>query len=241
MLRAIFGQPKRSDEGKLAETNRAIRSFCKSLRERYDQDRVEERWIRLDLWASGLIVALDELEQSIYCSEQYASQDWPKFENEMDEQERDNYYRYIYYYKNAFIRLFSILDKTGYFLDLLFELETGKIKSKFSYFTVLRQMHLGKTHALLEQSLFELKVKYRDPLDRLRKKRNLEIHSMNAELIDDMWRSQSRFADCHAIEQIADQLKDLQLSYEMTMQSLLTIFQYCLKYLRQGKFDSGAH
>lgn len=228
MLRSIFGEPRRLDEGLLRETNEAIRLYCKRLRHVRGHSRDLDKWIRLDLWAGGLITALDELEQSIYCSDKYGRRVTGKFEDEMSSPEKDDYFRHVYFYKNAFIRLFSILDKTGYFLDTLFELETGKTKQKFSYFTVLRQLHLAATHAQLEQKLFDLKVKFRDPMDRLRKKRNLEIHSMNAELIDDAWRARSRFADRYEIEPLADNMNDLALGFEMVCKSLHTIFGYCV-------------
>mgnify|MGYP001412469422 CR=1 FL=1 len=226
MLRTIFGEPRKIEEGILLETNSAIQAFSKQLRAVHGNSQVEAKWIRLDLWASGLLVALDELEQSVYCSAKLAEQVKSRYEDEMSEEERNDYYRHVYYYKNAFIRLFSILDKTGFFLDTLFDLDTSKVKPKFSYFTVLRQMHLTSTHKKLEQKLFDLKVKHRQPLDRLRRKRNLEIHSMNAELIDDFWRTKSRFADRMQIESLEANMADLQAGYEMVCCSLHTIFRY---------------
>src|SRR5690606_24701273 len=107
------------------------------LRSKYGTGNIEDKWIRLDLWASGTLVALDELEQSVYCSMRFAESIRSKYEDEMPEAERNDYYQHIYYYKNAFIRVFSILDKTGFFLNTMYELETGKVKQKFSYFTVL--------------------------------------------------------------------------------------------------------
>src|SRR5690606_20457870 len=122
--------------------------------------------------------------------------------------------RHVYFYKNAVIRIFSILDKTGFFLDTFFDLETAKVKSKFSYFTVLRQMHQRSIHTHLEQQLFNLKIKFREPLDRLRRKRNLEIHAMNAEIIDDVWQNRQRFADRMELEPLEENNKELMQGME---------------------------
>src|SRR5690606_12053861 len=108
------------------------------------------------------------------------------YENSMNEAERDDYYRYLYYYKNAFIRIFSLLDKLGYFMNDFFKLETSKVKARFSYFTVVRRMYEIRVHPHLQKQLYELKIKYDTPMDQLRKKRNYEIHSINMEMINDL-------------------------------------------------------
>jgi hypothetical protein len=227
MLRMMFGEERRQDEDLLLATNQAIIAFCKKLRSVHPcSGEVEARWIRLDLWANGLTSALNELEQSVYCATKYSILVSKTFEEEMAETERDNYDRYNYYYKNALIRIFSILDKTGYFLDTLLEAETARVKHRFSYFTVLRQLHQTHKHTYLEQLLYNLKVDYQVPLNRLRKKRNLEIHSMNAELVDDVWRTRACFADRHLVEPIQVNMNDLNQGYQMVCESLKHIFTY---------------
>lgn len=243
MLRTFFDEPKRRDDGLLLRTNRAIDQFGKRLRHLYSCDGgVPEKWIRLDLWADGLKHALNELEQSIFCCAKYAA-GVPRTRGngtagnsgagngltveDLSEEERDHYYRHIYFYKNAFIRVFSILDKTGYFLDTLFEARTAEVKPKFSYFTVLRRMHETGLHPELEERLYRLKVRYRQPLDRLRRQRNLEIHSMNVELIDELWQRRSCFAEYHHVEPLEDHLADLAAAFEMVCGSLHEIFTYC--------------
>lgn len=228
MLRTIFGDEPRKDIGILHETNKAIDAFCKRLRREHDcAGGVKDKWIRLDLWATGLRSALDELEQSVYCCERYGADIIKPSEEEMSSEELVNYDRHLYYYKNAFIRIFSTLDKTGYFLDKLYDLDTARVKPKFSYFTVLRQLHKSTDHTDLEQRLYDIKVKNQKPMSRLKTRRNLEIHSLNAELIDDVWRSRKCFATMHMVEPVQSNLDDLQLGYVMVCESLHTIFAYC--------------
>lgn len=234
MLKSLF-DPYASDHeiSMCKEAMSVIARFTRKLRKTYGHDKVDARWIRLDLWANGLIVALDELEQSVYCSRKFAEHLDYRYEEEMTESDRLDYYRHLYFYKNAVIRIFSILDKTGFFLDTLFDLETAKVKSKFSYFTVLRQMHQRSVHTHLEQQLYNLKLKFREPLDRLRRKRNLEIHAMNAELIDDVWRSRQRFADRMEVEPIAENHHELMQGFEKVCLALQIIFSYCENQIRR--------
>jgi len=230
MLRSIFGDVPRNDQGILNDTFKAIDAFCKQLRQDHDcATGVQDKWIRLDLWAEGLRSALDELEQSVYCSEQYGADITKLSEEEMSPEELVNYDRHLYYYKNTFIRIFSTLDKTGYFLDKLYDLNTAHVKPKFSYYTVLRQLHKSPNHTFLEQQLFDIKVKYQKPMGRLKTRRNLEIHSLNAELIDDVWRNRRCFATMHRVEPVRINLDDLQQGYVMVCESLYTIFANCSK------------
>jgi hypothetical protein len=226
MLRTIFGEPRKREEGLLLNTNDAIKEFNNQLRKKHRINLVDSKWARLDLWAAGLMRALDEFEQSVYCCAKFAMLIHSAYEDEMSPDELDNYHRHIFFYKDAFIRLFSLLDKTGFFLDLLYELETGKVKQRFSYFTVLRQLHKTNVHPQLEKQLFDLKVKYREPLDRLRKKRNLEIHSLNSELIDDNLRLSLSFSERMKIEPIQSHMADLHQAMEAACQSLHIIFRY---------------
>ena len=234
MLRSLFDQHSRDDDRQLAAVFTLIDQFGRVLRERFPcGGGVDGKWIRLDIWATGLGAALNELEQSVFCSKEYRAGITAAFEEEMDQAQEDQYYRYVYFYKNAFIRVFSILDKTGHFVDLLFDANTAQVKSKFSYFTVLRQLYTTKNEPELEQALYKLKEQYKDPLNRLRKKRNLEIHAMNAELIDDVWRQRACFADSRAVEPLDEQLEDLQAGYTMVCQSLQRIFVYAIQSIRR--------
>lgn len=215
--------------GEWEQIGKAIAAFCAALRERHQGEQVDAKWIRMDLWAGGLAAALTELEQSAVLAHRFAEGLAYRYEEDMPEEDRLNYYRHLYFYKDAFIRLFSVLDKTGHFLDMLFELHTAKVKSRFSYYTVLREMHKRKVHAGLEQQLYERKQHFREPMSRLRRRRNLEIHAMNMELIDDVWQKRHQFADRREIEPIGELLDDLDQGLEMVRQSMLIIFQYCTK------------
>ncbi len=233
MLSMLFGEPPGRENEAFSRVIGLLDDFNRQLRKKYQhQSQVDNKWVRLDLWATGLQTALRELEQSLYCCRRFAKLVHSDYVDVMPGDERDNYYRHVYFYKDAFIRLFSLLDKTGFFLDCLFELRTGSVKQRFSYFTVLRQMHKTDTHSQLEQRLFNLKVKYREPMDRLRRKRNLEIHSLNAELIDDNWRAGSTFVARMKIEPIAGNMEELQQGMDMVCQSLTEIFRYSKGVLR---------
>jgi hypothetical protein len=148
----------------------------------------------------------------------------------MTSEELDEYDRHIYYYKNSFIRIFSTLDKTGYFLDKLYDLHTSRIKEKFSYYTVLRQLRKKIAFGDLEQHLYNIKINNAKVMARLRTRRNLEIHSLNVELIDNIWRTLHCFATEHRIEPVRANLEDLREGYVMVCESLHTIFVYCSKH-----------
>jgi len=231
MIASLFGDGPRKPSG-LEPAKDAIGAFCSALRKRHGGDRVEARWIRLDLWAGGLIAALTELEECARLAAGFAIGLSYRFEEDMPEEDRLNYYRHLFFYKDAIIRLFSVLDKTGYFLDTMFELGTGRVKAKFSYFTVLRQMRDRNVHPELERRLVQIKQRYREPMDRLRRRRNLEIHAMNVELLDDVWQKRNRFADRRFVEPLADNLRDLEQGLRMAGSSLLAIFRYCTKIIR---------
>lgn len=232
MITSLFDDKPRKPSAELEQVRTAIAEFCAALRRRHNGDTVEAKWIRLDLWASGLSAALTELDESAHLAVRFAAGLSCRYEDELSEADRLNYYRHLYFYKDAFIRLFSVLDKTGYFLDTLLDLDTRNVKAKFSYYTVLREMHKRDVHSGLEQQLYRLKVAYREPMDRLRRKRNLEIHAMNVELIDDVWQKRHRFADRLEIEPLADNLRDLEQGVQMACRSLLTIFRYCANLMR---------
>ncbi|GJM74746.1 hypothetical protein HMSSN036_69620 [Paenibacillus macerans] len=83
--------------------------------------------------------------------------------------------------------MFSSLDKLGTVLNELFDLNTSKVKTHFSYFTVLRQFAHLKVHPELGGKLTAIKEEYGEVLGVLRRRRNTEIHYMNSEMKDDLW------------------------------------------------------
>jgi hypothetical protein len=231
VLRVLFGDEARQADRLLLDTNKAIDAFCKRLRIEHDCARkVDPKWIRLDLWAKGLRTSLNELEESVFCCEHYGANITKQTEEEMSPEELDEYDRHIYFYKNSFIRIFSTLDKTGYFLDKLYNLNTSRIKEKFSYYTVLRQLRKRIVHGELEQQLYDIKITNEKVMGRLRTRRNLEIHSLNVELIDDIWRKLQCFATEHRVEPVRANQEDLRQGYVMVCESLHTIFAYCSKH-----------
>ena len=238
MLRQIFDKPKRIDSGHLLSVNQTIEQFCSSLRKHFQKrNKVPPKFVFLELRAKAFISDLNELEQSKFCCEQYQLRIGKPFEEEMNALERDDYDRFNYYYKNAFIRVFSILDKLGYFLNDFLMLDTGKIKSKFSYYTVLRRMFEIHAHPKLQKRLYDLKINYDEPMQHLRKKRNLEIHSMSVELLNDISSAvPNQFVDQNKIEPLEQNVADLQIGFEMVCRSLYEVFTYCEKLVDRGNF-----
>jgi hypothetical protein len=239
MLRLLFNEPRREDTGKLLKASIVIKETISLLETRgkvsspsqSPKDQLKAR--RLALWSRGFIDALNELEQSQYCCQRYASEVHKSYVEEMNTEELDHYHRFVYFYKNAFIRVFSILDKLGYFMNDLYDLRTEKIKPRFSYFTVLRRMHDIHHHQTLEQRLYDLKVEYKVPLAHLREHRNTEIHYINVEMIDDLGQDPLLGNRIH-VENVAKHVKDLQDGFDMVCRSLETAFTYISAGLRKG-------
>jgi hypothetical protein len=227
MLRILFNEPKRRDAGMLLTAGNAIRAYMAALHAKESRvDLVKAKHRRSTIWGQNFLDALDELEESQYCSEQYAKRIHAAYLEEMSPEELDDYRRFVYFYKNAFIRLFSILDKLGFFMNEWFELKTETVKSRFSYFTVLRRMHELHVHNSLEQQLYDLKMAVKAPLDRLRNQRNMEIHSINAEMLDDLSSGHSTFSDRLHVENVKENIEDLREGFNMVCTTLTLTFTY---------------
>lgn len=231
MLRALFGEPRRSDEGTLREANAAIHRYMNALaRIPVDAQSVQER--RFVIWCENFLRALDELEQSQYAAGRFGTKVHKLYVDEMKEAERDDYHRHLYFYKNAIIRMFSILDKLGYFLNERFALHTERAKARFSYFTVLRTMHQNQVHAELERRLFELKQETQEPVNRLRNQRNMEIHTINTDLLDDLMEAaEAKYGKRprQQTEEVPANLKDLKIGYTMTCRAVAIVFGYLVR------------
>lgn len=239
MLRQLFNEPKRIDQGDLLKALEALQQYRAKLERIGPNGRPSKATHagaipRLELWSHGFEGALDELEESKHWAEKFGRRVHASYVEEMDEEERNNYRRYLYFYKNAFIRIFSVLDKLGYFLDELYVLETGRIKARFSFFTVLRQMHERKREQELEAKLFELKKQYDNPLRRLRSQRNMEIHLLNAEMVDDMLlaRKASGPGGRQKVENLLQNLSDLVLGFEMVCRAVEAVFVHACRSAR---------
>ncbi|WP_028546888.1 Cthe_2314 family HEPN domain-containing protein [Paenibacillus taiwanensis] len=230
MLRMLFGEAPRVDTGELLEAMTAMDHYLAKVRAVMEREGDPHHdWRKIEVWTVGLKTSLDELEQSMYASARFASLVTKQYQEEMNEEELDNYYRHVYFYKNGFIRLFSVLDKVGTLLNEALQLETGKVKNRFSFFTVLRQMnYLNSTPALTRQ-LMQVKDAHKDSLQRLRKRRNTEIHHMNAEMQDDLWQRHRSLNDKVRLENIQANVNDLKDGYEAVCQVLITIFTHLLR------------
>ncbi|WP_028559843.1 Cthe_2314 family HEPN domain-containing protein [Paenibacillus pinihumi] len=227
MLRMMFGEPPRKLEGRLGETIHLIRRFVSLMQKRIKENPQQEHSLRkYEIWTLGLLASLDELEESQYASHRFAGQIKTTSMAEMTEEDLLSYYRHVYFDKNAFIRVFSLLDKLGTLMNDMFQLRTERVKPHFSYFTVLRNMREKNLHPPLSKTLNELKERYKEPLSRLRKRRNTEIHYMNPEMQDDLRRLDSMNSQEAELENISGQLNDLDRGCEMVMESLYHTFDY---------------
>lgn len=228
MLRALFGEPRRKEEGTLREANAAIRNYMKALA-RTPAELQSVKDYRFVIWSENFLRALDELEQSQYAAERFGAKVRKLYVDEMKEAEQDDYHRHLYFYKNAIIRMFSILDKLGYFLNERFALHTERVKTRFSYFTVLRTMHQNRMHTELEQRLFELKQENQEPVNRLRNQRNMEIHTINTDLLDDLLEAaEAKYGKRprQHTDEIPGNLKDLKVGFTMTCRAVAIVFGY---------------
>ncbi|MDF2722086.1 MAG: hypothetical protein K0Q59_1761 [Paenibacillus sp.] len=227
MLRAWFNEPKRVDSGALLDAFTAMRGYRELLAKLIAEHTPEcGKQTRYELWTRGLANALDELEQSVYCAGKFSASIKHTMEEKMDPAEKDDYYRYIYFYKNGLIRLFSVLDKLGYFLNDLLRLKCERVKPKFSYYTVLRQMKHLHAEPGLFTPLNTLKESCSEPMNRLRQKRNMEIHLVNTEMLDDLLHIDACRADRSYIENVSVNMDDLTCSLEMVCKTIATVFAY---------------
>ncbi|GGF96819.1 Cthe_2314 family HEPN domain-containing protein [Paenibacillus abyssi] len=236
MLRMLFNEPPRIAQGRLAEALQAMERFVSLLQRQISEGLDGDIKLRkYEIWTLGLIGSLDELEQSQYAAHRYAEQIKSTYLINLSEAELMSYSRHIYYDKNAFIRIFALLDKLGTLMNEMFKLETGRIKAHFSYFTVLRNMRGRSLHMELTLALNEIKERNKEPMARLRKRRNTEIHYMNSEMHDDLQRLHIKTDKDVPLENIGLQLADLDKGCEMVMDTLRLTFEYAHRMMRKTK------
>ncbi|MGG4550818.1 Cthe_2314 family HEPN domain-containing protein [Paenibacillus humicus] len=227
MLRALLGEPPRQNEGILADTMEAMDKTIKLLRKEMElhQDPSHD-FRKLEIWIYGLVSSLDELEQCKYAANYFRRKVTHDYLEDMPPAEKNDYARYVYFYKDGFIRVFSILDKLGTVLNELFDLKTSKVKAHFSYFTVLRQFRYLKVHPELANDLFAIKDRHKEAMSVLRRRRNTEIHYMNAEMQDDLWQRHQGLNNKLELEDLDKNLDDLEHGYRMVCETLHTVFVY---------------
>jgi len=231
MLRFLFDEPVAQPDGELAEAYEAMDLFISLLHKKMNTIRDEssnfaQQLRRHEIWTLGLKASLNELEQSHYAAAKFRAMIRASSLQTMSDEERLNYKRYVYFDKNGFIRVFSLLDKLGTLLNELLYMQTERVKPHFSYFTVLRNMRQKQVHSDLTWSLNRVKEKYKEPMNRLRKRRNTEIHYMNSEMHDDLIQSQRMYGEEYPLENVRQQANDLTDCLTMVIESLLLVFQY---------------
>lgn len=233
MLRHLFDQARRKEEGMLLQTNQSILKFKRLLRELEANGKLKDIYYRKDLIASGFLDGLNELEQSKYSAVQYSKQLSRQDIMDAEAVRSDEYKLHIYFYKNAIIRLFSVLDKLGYFLDGLMELNTASVKKRFSYYTVLRRLRQLGVHPELLKQLLQFKTGYQLVMQHLRTKRNLEVHHISAEILDDIKQISDTFIDHQQLEDIHQNMDELEQGYRMVCLSVHAAFEYTIRSIHQ--------
>lgn len=232
MLRALFGEPPYDWGGPLRNTIDAMERFALLMQEQGEGDTVEAARIRkYQIWTEGLLRSLDELESSRYAAQRFAGllNNIASFE-EMSAEDRLNYYNHIYFDKNAFIRLFSVLDKLGTLMNEYLGLDTeNRMENHFSFFTVLRNMHQNGLCTELSEKLDALYEPRRETMGRLRRRRNMEIHQMNAELQDDLLQVLNVKREQPHLENIEENMNDLNEGWELVYLALALVFNYMCK------------
>ncbi|QYR20519.1 hypothetical protein KZ483_22365 [Paenibacillus sp. sptzw28] len=236
MLRMLFGEPPRQSGGELLRTIQAMEQFASMLHKQIAQrGDTDHRLKKYRIWTMGLLAALDELEQSQYAALKFAEKVKSECVEDMSAEELLHYHRHVYFDKNAFIRLFAVLDKLGTLMNEFLGLETERLKTHFSYFTVLRVMKQRNLYPELSSALSELKEKYKDPLARLRKRRNTEIHYMNSEMQDDLLQSHQVNGGRYRLENLNERLGDLEQAMEIVYKTLQLTFNHACAQMRKRR------
>lgn len=235
MLRSLLGEPPRENEGLLGETIDAMVETTKLLQKETElhQDPTHD-FRKLEIWTLGLISSLDELEQCLHAASFFRKKVIRDYVEDMDPAERSDYARYVFFYKDGFIRVFATLDKLGTVLNDLYDLKTSKVKAHFSYFTVLRQFRYMKVHTELGDQLVAIKEKYKEALGVLRRRRNTEIHYMNSEMKDDLWQRHQTLRGKIELEDLDQHLRDLEQGYLMVCETLKAVFVYTNQQWKKG-------
>lgn len=234
MLQFMFQQPEKPPTGEYAEVFNLLNRFSHNMASRNSgADEPNEDWTKYEIWALGLKSSLQELYASHYAAQHFREKIILNSIKEMDEEQKLDYARYVYFDKNGFIRVFSLLDKLGTFLNDFLDLKTEKIKSHFSFFTVLRTMRERQVHLKLTLPLNDLKEKTKETTIRLRKRRNTEIHYMNSEMHDDLLQQTRMYGQEVRLENLDEQMHDLSVGLQIAMQSIKLTFEYAEELLHR--------
>ncbi|HEY4389888.1 MAG TPA: Cthe_2314 family HEPN domain-containing protein [Paenibacillus sp.] len=227
MLRSLLGEPPRQTEERLDKAQRAMKETVRLLRKEIKQNSDPTHdYRKLEIWILGLISSLDELEECLFASNLFRNKVTHDSVTDMGPEEQEDYARYVFFYKDGFIRVFAILDKLGTVLNELFDMKMAKIKPHFSFFTVMRQLLLMPKYADLGKRMNVIKDNYREALSQLRRRRNTEIHYMNSEMRDDLWQRHQALFGKIELEDLDLHIRDLEQGYQMVCETLETVFVY---------------
>lgn len=237
MLRTLLGAAPCPWDGILGDTAASMTAFMRLADKRASKPgKQASRYRAFAVWTEGLLRSLEELEESMFAARLFAERISHVKWAELGEQEKLDYGRHVYFDKNTYIRLFSLLDKLGTLMNELMELRTEKIKAKYSYFTVLRRLRETGRHTELAARLTTLKERHRAAMSRLRARRNMEIHYMNAELKDDLQagrRLAGEKGGYMRLEDLSANLADAQEGWEMVVGTLQAVYGYAGRQLRR--------
>lgn len=239
MLRTLFGQPEQVADVPLRDAVTAMDDFiglCLDLKESLPNPNQSEKFRVYAVKAAGLKRTLRELEESLFAARHFSGRIRSSRWEDLTDEELLAYDRHVYFDKNAFIRIFSLLDKLGSLMNDIFRLHTERIKERFSYFTVLRRLQATVRHPELTRQLSAIKERYDDPMGRLRKRRNMEIHFLNAELNDDLaagYPMLSEEGETWKLEDLEAHMEDAWQGRAMVLETLCRTFRYACGHLRQ--------
>lgn len=235
MLQSLFGDMEKEDESwieskqLIAHLNEFRRKLKKKIAEQNPiQSRSAAKLDRLEVLSRGFKAIIDELEQSLWATRHFADKVKSLYEEDMSASELRDFHRFVYFQKNTYIRLFSALDKLGYFLNEYLSLQAERHKSRFSYYTILRLMYQQRVDPQLYQSLIRIRDHFDAPMRQLRTRRNTEIHLLDPYLLEEIiQQSKSRKDDGrYRLPQLDEEVELLSKGYEMVCRSMKEVFGY---------------
>lgn len=229
MLSMFLKQKLEIDDASYTLAVEPLEKMIVHIEQGNDQRYVDEqKRIKTLQWCRGFRYTLRELHESLLCCRHFANQVNCTLPENSDLADSLDYARFVYFYKNSLIRIFSLLDKLGYFMNDYFQLRTEIIKSRFSYFTVLRRFDDFTSNLTIKQALLHVKSTYQAPLYRLREQRNLEIHYINIELVEQLMKQDIRYCNRFETTLLNPHLDDLQHGFEMVCKTIQVLFNYAI-------------
>lgn len=219
-------------EKDLLEATKILRSIVQKVNRKLETtSEADEKLLKYRVWTKGLESSLQELYASYEAAYFYRKKITASIVNEMNEEEQKWYAHYVYFDKNGFIRVFSLLDKLGTFINEALQLKTEKIKSHYSFFTVLRTLRERQLYPELTLPLNQVKEESKDATFRLRKRRNTEVHYMNSEMEDDLIQETRMFGQDIKLENLDQQLQDLCTGLKMNIMAIKLTLLFADKHI----------